>query len=731
MSSPPTACPSREALAALLADTLGATETTRLEDHLAVCEDCQAAMDQVATGGRTVPDIAAVLEHLHDDPLNQDGAGIDNLYQTARGPNTKAEDWRAVLAPVPDGFPEGVIGMLGRFQVYEHLATGGMGIVFKGFDPATERTVAIKVLTPEWAANDISRRRFLQEAQSVASLDHINVIPIYMVDDEGRYPFLIMPFNEGETLEDRLRREGPLDFDEIRRIGRAIIEGLAAAHEAGIIHRDLKPANILLRREDGLVRISDFGIARAADTPHLTVPGTMPGTPAFMAPEQIDGGELDHRADLFSYGCLLQFMASGSPPFEGDSVSKILHQVTSEPPATIRRPQPLWFQSLLRQLLEKDPCRRPQDAAAVAELLDKRDSDTRPFALMGMAAIVFTSILWILLHRDPSTSSTLTTTPSSNAEQPGKARNVRSGDYHSDLHQAVRLAMAGDTLELSGTFYIVAELVIPADKPLHLEGIKGNAARIVTEHQRVRCLVTDSDSTFRHITFARTAPLTNERLRYPTMVWLREGNEVTIEDCRFQIPWTKTTNPGTYWTGCLAVGRVKTCVLDRCELYGLSAAAINVTTDQLEASTISIRRSTIVGRQGFLRLDGPHGGNDTRLTLNIDQSIIVAALGFAKVDYSKNESYPFSPLHLNVTDSRFEISGALMRFSDTSQNDLTERLQWESKGSSFAFTSLVTSPRAFVSRHEPYRLSDVNEAQSVGLAATDTASMFEPMPCGA
>src|SRR5207244_1514663 len=167
--------------------------------------------------------------------------------------------------------------------------------------------------------------RFLREAQATAALEHDHVIPIYQVGSEGGVSFLAMPLLRGETLDDRLAREGRLSPAEALRIGREVAEGLAAAHECGLIHRDIKPANVWLedrspKRPAGepvsgppaatsRVKILDFGLARPeADDAHLTQTGTISGTPAYMAPEQAAGTEIDQRCDLFSLGSVLYQM---------------------------------------------------------------------------------------------------------------------------------------------------------------------------------------------------------------------------------------------------------------------------------------------------------------------------------------------------------------------------------------------------------------------------------------
>ena len=207
------------------------------------------------------------------------------------------------------------LGRIGHYEVLEVLGRGGFGIVFRAFDETLQRVVAIKVLAPSMAATSPARKRFLREARPRRNVRHENVVQIHDISrDEERLPYLVMEFIPGETLQQRLDRTGPLDVAEILRIGMQIAEGLAAAHEMGLIHRDIKPSNILLDNgPEQRVKITDFGLARAADDASITQSGVVAGTPMYMAPEQAKGEALDHRADLFSLGSVLYAMCYGPP----------------------------------------------------------------------------------------------------------------------------------------------------------------------------------------------------------------------------------------------------------------------------------------------------------------------------------------------------------------------------------------------------------------------------------
>src|SRR5262245_48427557 len=225
-----------------------------------------------------------------------------------------ADDDKADLAFLAPPTRPDSLGRIGHYEVLQVLGKGGFGIVLRAFDDVLQRVVAIKVMAPQLAATSPARRRFLREAQLSAAVRHENVVQVHEVGEQP-LPYLVMEFIPGETLQQRLDRVGPLDVAESLRIGRQIAEGLAAAHATDLIHRDIKPGNVLLEGGQLKVKITDFGLARAADDASMTQSGMIAGTPMYMAPEQALGQPLDHRLDLFSLGSVMYPMVSGRSPF--------------------------------------------------------------------------------------------------------------------------------------------------------------------------------------------------------------------------------------------------------------------------------------------------------------------------------------------------------------------------------------------------------------------------------
>lgn len=286
----------------------------------------------------------------------------------------KDEDRAAVLHYLQPSTKPGSLGVLGHYEVLQLLGQGGFGIVFKAFDEKLHRHVAIKVLSPQMAATSPPRKRFSREAKAAAKIKHENIVQVYGVDEQP-LPYLVMEYVEGQTLGQKLDGSGPLETSEVLHIARQIASGLAAAHEKGLIHRDIKPGNILIEQgADQKIKITDFGLARAVDDATMTRSGMIAGTPMYMAPEQAQGKELDHRADLFSFGSVMYQMACGRPPFRAPTTLAVLRRVADESPRPMREilPEiPDWLAAIVHKLHEKNPDKRYQSAKEVADLLAK------------------------------------------------------------------------------------------------------------------------------------------------------------------------------------------------------------------------------------------------------------------------------------------------------------------------------------------------------------------------
>jgi Tol biopolymer transport system component len=254
-----------------------------------------------------------------------------------------------------------------HYEILERLGGGGMGVVYKARDTRLGRTVALKFVPPELTRDPEAKERFLREARAASALDHPNLCTVYEIGEtgEGRL-FLAMARYDGETLKKRLER-GPLPVEEAVDVARQVAQGLAKAHRHGIVHRDVKPANLMLT-SDGVVKILDFGLAKLAGTAGITREGSALGTPAYMAPEQARGEEVDARADVWSLGAVCYEMLAGRRPFPGEPEAAALYAVLHEEPkplSSLRPGVPPELARIVGRMLAKDPAARYASAAEV------------------------------------------------------------------------------------------------------------------------------------------------------------------------------------------------------------------------------------------------------------------------------------------------------------------------------------------------------------------------------
>jgi tetratricopeptide (TPR) repeat protein/TolB-like protein/tRNA A-37 threonylcarbamoyl transferase component Bud32 len=261
----------------------------------------------------------------------------------------------------------------GRYQIVEELGRGGMGKVYKAYDKEIEAKIALKLIKPEITADKNTIERFRNELRIARDISHKNICRMYDLGREGSRYFITMEYVSGEDLKNMIRMSGQLSVGTAVSIAKQVCEGLAEAHGHGVIHRDLKPSNIMIDR-NGNVRIMDFGIARSIKAKGITGAGVMIGTPEYMSPEQVEGKEVDQRADIYSLGIILYEMLTGRVPFEGDTPFTVGVKHKSEipkDPKEVNANIPDDLSSLTLRCLEKEKEKRYQSAEELRTELEK------------------------------------------------------------------------------------------------------------------------------------------------------------------------------------------------------------------------------------------------------------------------------------------------------------------------------------------------------------------------
>ena len=405
----PPVCPSAEDLKQFRLGRSPAADTPVLEQHLRSCPACAGRLSAITADDPLVLGLRAqrgrprlrnpLLERVRLETravrppaVEQATAAIGSTHPTIGAIPESVDPTRAAPAGGFDAIrqtyffltpPKGPdeMGWVSYYRVLRVLGEGGMGVVFQAEDTRLQRRVALKVMKPLLAADPAARQRFHREARATAALEHDNIIAIHAIDEANGVPYLAMPLLQGETLDERLKRESMLSVAEVLRIGRETAEGLAAAHAKGLIHRDVKPSNIWLEAPTSRVKILDFGLA-AMPVPEgeKTLPGTLLGTPGYMAPEQTEG-EADARADLFSLGCVLYRMATGQAPFPGQTPMQKIRSTLFEsprPPQEVNPALPGALCHLILRLLARQPQDRPATAVAVARVLETIEGQSGP-----------------------------------------------------------------------------------------------------------------------------------------------------------------------------------------------------------------------------------------------------------------------------------------------------------------------------------------------------------------
>jgi len=482
---------------------------------------------------------------------------------TPGGPSTSVEIGRQLVGTT-----------LGPYRLEQFVGGGGMGAVFRGHDTTLDRIVAVKVLAGRESDDEEMLRRFRNEAQSAARLDHENIGRVYAVGSEGGWHYIVFEFIEGRNLRDLVREDGPFDLARTVDVAVQVADALEHASERAVVHRDIKPSNIVIT-PGGRARVVDMGLARLhqmAGDRDLTMSGMTLGTFDYISPEQArDPRAADVRSDLYSLGCTIFYMLAGRPPFaEGTMVQKLL-QHQQEPPPTIEglRPDvPRAFAAILERLMAKDPADRPQrPATLVAELMAFADAEgislvaprptsPGPPAVLPPAApsrlpwlvplgalLALVGWLWIESLRparrpQPEAAVPVLPEPVRDVRPPRLVR-VSAPVEPSAIAYALGTAADGDIIELAFTQTVDIPGFALAGRRLMLRAAPGSrpAVRFVTTVKdsggfASACDIGDGSLEIRGVALAYAAPVAEER---PALFTIGTGT-LACEDVLLEMP---------------------------------------------------------------------------------------------------------------------------------------------------------------------------------------------------
>ena len=266
-----------------------------------------------------------------------------------------------------------------RYRIDKVIGVGGMAAVFRAEDMQMHRTVAVKILKDDVAEDEVSVRRFINESRAVAMLSHPNIVNIYDVSVRTDAKYIVMEYIEGITLKSYMQKKGALDVREVIAYTEQVLRALEHAHRKGIVHRDIKPQNIMVLKA-GIIKVTDFGIAKLPDAETVTVKDSAIGTVFYISPEQASGQKIDARSDIYSLGAMMYEMATGKLPFLGDTpVSVALKQINDEAPTakSVNPSIPLGLSQIIERAMAKDPDLRYQNASQMLRHLQKLKEDPR------------------------------------------------------------------------------------------------------------------------------------------------------------------------------------------------------------------------------------------------------------------------------------------------------------------------------------------------------------------
>ena len=744
----PSPCPDAHRLRGLLEGGVSESEATLLTSHLDLCRQCQhrlealtGAADLIPSQAQEPPATSRTLERVIT-------ALKAAYFQGTRGhqPDQLTESQCPRFLGRSD--KPGYIGKFGPYEVIRVVGHGGMGVVLQAYDPSLDRIVAIKVLSAQLASSEEARKRFSREARAAAAVVHDNIVAIYSVDETAGFPYLVMPFVSGGSVQERIDQTGALPLDNILRIGHQIALGLAAAHARGLVHRDIKPANILIDQSSDRIKIADFGLARACDELPITQTGFLAGTPQYMAPEQAMEQRVDHRADLFSLGSVLYVMCTGTLPFPQQRTIAAIRSVCDDSPPPIREVNPVipqWLAQTVDRLMAKDPARRIQSAQQIVELFEERliattssssrsdDTPTEnPNRRNSRRTIIIACILLTLtagalitairvVNRVDHETTNLPLTASTNQPartdlSPPPLTVVATPAYFTilsasdsppvqfdTLSETVAQSTKDDTIEIHGNGDVPIEPIQIQDKPLVIRAAEGFEPTLVPALASTAPLIT-TDSTlvlgglaFRNI---GTTPGTRRwRSLQRSEVQGGGATEISAGSAGTSLIQTSGLLYATNCrflaqsssdtdTACLIRRGQSLTLLNNCELYVQQGSAVYVD----ESVEKTIRQTENLSPENVLVIHNSVQAGFAMFSLGsvlpgdlrLSQNSFAGGCLAAYRSQTNTSSQPKPALRIQATDNVFDVRSFLIDPSSDKTALSTNHIQWQGQHNAFS-----------------------------------------------
>lgn len=625
--------------------------------------------------------------------VEESGDDLSSLMNSLKGrvevslEDLTQDSWRELLEPTEE---EGVLGKLEQYEVLELVANTGMATVLKARDSELDRIVAIKMLSPALATNSTARERFLREARAMATLENDYILPIYDVFHGGS-PWFVMRFIEGGTLQDALDA-GDERLQEpkfVEQLAYKMATALSVAHRAGIIHRDLKPANILSDEEADAIWLTDFGIARAIEDPGLTYGATVAGTPRYMSPEQAMGESLDSRSDLFSLGSVLYHVATGKPPFDGDTTTALLYQVTraeATPVGKVNPNLPPWLASLIDGLLSKDPDDRPENAAAVLAIISSQKVIRKPRKWMYPAALLGAGLVAVFVFTirndfSPDGDGEESQMPTVVTAGPQEIISEKTGYSYGSLQSALNSIKETDTLFLRGDFVIEEPLKTHSGSSVRIHGAKGATATIRFRHQGKYGILFQGNGSARRVNF-----VSEERADGFIALQTQNAQYLDLSYCGFEDRGTKGYSYAARGHATQKI-RLTSCTVQGPRMLGILLSC-EPKAGLFQGGDLHLEGCRFDGLS-VMHLKAPH--QDSQFRVRANRCVFEGS--FFMVG---SKTHEWRPTVVTAYDNLFKTTGSLFKVTKGNDEDFLEKLRWNGLNNIFNqecdFVSFLESP---------------------------------------